>query len=100
MPKYSYWAAAYGHLASYVVMFIISSVLGARYYPIPYRWSRLAGILLVMGASYGISTLIDNCFFSEVALSLSGAFVLKLAIHTVLILIYLVAAWKLIRSHR
>ena len=50
MPKYSYWAAAYGHLASYVVMFAISSILGARYYPIPYRWGRLAGIVLLMGA--------------------------------------------------
>lgn len=100
MPEYSYWAAAYGHLASYIVMFAISSLLGARYYPIPYRWGRLAGIILIMGASYGISTLIDNCFFSGVALSLSGAFVLKLAIHTVLILLYLVATWKLIRRSK
>ena len=49
MPKYSYWAAAYGHLASYVVMFVLSAVLGAKYYPIPYRWGRLALIVLVMG---------------------------------------------------
>ena len=98
MPKYSYWAAAYGHLASYIVMFAISSLLGAKYYPIPYRWGRLAGILLVMGAAYGLSTLIDNCFFSGVTLGLSGTFVLKLAIHTALILLYLAVTWFLIRK--
>ena len=98
MPKYSYWAAAFGHLASYIVMFAISSVLGAKYYPIPYRWGRLAGILLIMGAAYGLSIGIDSCFFSGVGLGLSGAFVLKLAIHTILILLYLVLAWFLIRK--
>ena len=98
MPKYSYWAAAYGHLASYIVMFAISSLLGTKYYPIPYRWGRLAGIFLVMGAAYGLSTLIDNCFFSGVVLSLSGAFILKLAIHTALILLYLAVTWLLIRK--
>ena len=98
MPKYSYWAAAYGHLASYIVMFAISSVLGAKYYPIPYRWGRLVGIFLAMGAAYGISILVDNCLFSGVALSLSGAFILKLAIHTALILLYLAVTWLLIRK--
>ena len=52
MPKYSYWAAAFGHLASYLVMFAISAILGAKYYPIPYRWGRLAGIFVLMGATY------------------------------------------------
>ena len=87
MPKYSYWAAAYGHLASYIVMFAISAVLGAKYYPIPYRWGRLAGIVLVMGAAYGVSTLLDNM------LSLA----LKLSLHTLLILVYGAGAWLMIR---
>ena len=77
MPQYSYWAAAYGHLASYVVMFAISSILGAKYYPIPYRWGRLGCIFLLMGAVYGISLLLP-----EMALWL------KLSIHTVLIALY------------
>ena len=77
MPQYSYWAAAYGHLASYVVMFAISSILGAKYYPIPYRWGRLGCIFLLMGAVYGISLLLP-----EMALWL------KLCIHTVLIALY------------
>jgi hypothetical protein len=100
MPKYSYWAAAFGHLASYVVMFAISSVLGAKYYPIPYRWGRLAGIVLMMGGAYGASLLIDHALFADVVLGQSpfGQVVAKLGVHTALIFGYLAAAWKLIRK--
>ena len=86
MPRYSYWAAAFGHLASYLVMFIISSVLGARYYPIPYRWGRLGCIMLLMGAVYGISLLLP-----EMALWL------KLTVHTALLAAYAAASWCIIR---
>ena len=90
MPKYSYWAAAFGHLASYIVMFIISSVLGAKYYPIPYRWGRLAGIMFLMGAVYGISLLVDDAFFAGVAIGNGQAWSLaaKLGVHTILIGLY------------
>ena len=99
MPKYSYWAAAYGHLASYIVMFVISAILGAKYYPIPYRWSRLLMIFLLMGAAYGASLLIDKNFFAEFSIQTAsaGQIAAKLGIHTVLILAYLAGAWKLIR---
>ena len=99
MPKYSYWAAAYGHLASYLVMLAISSVLGARYYPIPYRWTRLAGIILVMGTVYGISLLIDSILFADVAVDTSSVaqLAVKLGVHTLLIAAYAAAAWMLIR---
>ena len=100
MPKYSYWAAAFGHLASYVVMFAISSILGAKYYPIPYRWGRLAAIFLIMGAVYAVSLLIDQTIFADVALgqSSTGQLVAKLGVHTALILVYLAVAWRLIRK--
>ena len=101
MPKYSYWAAAFGHLASYIVMFVISSVLGAKYYPIPYRWSRLLGIFLLMGAIYGGSLLLDSSLFADVALPASGSspwpFIAKTGVHTLLILAYLAGAWTIIR---
>ena len=101
MPKYSYWAAAFGHLASYIVMFVISSVLGAKYYPIPYRWSRLLGIFLLMGAIYGGSLLLDSSLFADVALPASGSspwpFIAKTGVHTLLILVYLAGAWAIIR---
>jgi O-antigen/teichoic acid export membrane protein len=99
MPEYSYWAAAYGHLASYVVMFAISSVLGARYYPIPYRWGRLLLIGISMGTVYGASLLVDRLFFDGVAFgqSSAGSVVAKLSVHTVLIIGYVAAVWSLIR---
>ena len=100
MPRYSYWAAAYGHLASYVVMFAISSVLGAKYYPIPYRWGRLACILLIMGGVYGVSILLDNIFFADVVIGQSSAALVtaKLGVHTVLIGIYGALSWLTIRT--
>ena len=101
MPRYSYWAAAYGHLASYIVMFAISSILGAKYYPIPYRWGRLGCILLLMGAIYGGSLLLDSTFFTSVALPSGGGsawpFIAKLGVHTLLIALYGAGTWKLIR---
>ena len=99
MPKYSYWAAAYGHLASYIVMFVISAVLGSKYYPIPYRWGRLLMIFLLMGAVYGASLLVDSAFFPDFALTTAsaGQIAAKLGIHTALIMVYLAGAWKLIR---
>ena len=100
MPKYSYWAAAFGHLASYIVMFAVSSILGAKYYPIPYRWGRLAAIMLVMGAMYGLSLVVDGVFFADVVPGQSSAGILaaKLGVHTILILAYMGSAWKLIRG--
>ena len=86
MPKYSYWAAAFGHLASYIIMFIISSVLGAKHYPIPYRWGRLGCIILLMGAVYGISLLLPDM-----------ALWLKLTVHTLLLAVYAALAWRTIR---
>ncbi len=103
MPKYSYWAAAYGHLASYIVMFAISSILGAKYYPIPYRWGRLGCILVLMGAIYGGSLLLDSAFFASVSLPSSETsawpFIAKLGVHTLLIALYGAGAWKLIRQN-
>ena len=102
MPTYSYWAAAYGHLASYVVMFVISAVLGAKYYPIPYRWGRLLMIILLMGVTYGTSLIIDNIFFHGVSIGAAstGLIVAKLGVHTLLILAYLAGAWFIIRGGR
>ena len=99
MPKYSYWAAAFGHLASYIVMFVISSVLGAKYYPIPYRWGRLACIFLLMGTVYGLSLLLDNAFFAEALIGggQTASLILKLALHTLLLATYAAGAWMLIR---
>jgi O-antigen/teichoic acid export membrane protein len=42
MPRYGYMAAAWGYLFSYLVMVLISAVLGNKFYPIPYDWTRIS----------------------------------------------------------
>ena len=90
MPRYSYWASAFGHLASYLTMFILSAWLGSKYYPIPYNWKRIGGIFLLMGAVY-----------AGLALSLGriDALWLRLGVNTALVGLYGAAAWLLLR-HR
>jgi hypothetical protein len=53
-----------------------------------------------MGAVYAVSLLIDQTLFVDVApgQSPTGQVVTKLGVHTALILLYLGAAWKLIRK--
>lgn len=88
MPRYSYWASAFGHLSSYLVMFIISAILGAKYYPIPYKWGRLLAIFGLMGLAYaGIS----------LSLHQLDSVALRLAVNTALIGLYGAAAWLFMR---
>jgi hypothetical protein len=56
-------------------------------------------IFLLMGAAHGASLLIDKAFFADFSIQTAsaGQITSKLGIHTVLILAYLVGAWKLIR---
>ncbi len=91
MPAFSYYAAAWGHLASYVVMFVISIILGNKYYPIPYKWSRIASVFLAMGVAYGLAQVADVLFFKGVTFSVSvPGMIGKLAVNTLFIIAYLV----------
>lgn len=78
MPLYSYHAAAWGHLISYVVMLIISLTLGNKYYPIPYKWKRICSFMILGLILFGISSILPQM-----------GFVLKTAVHTLLIIIYI-----------
>ena len=100
MPKYSYWAAAYGHLASYVVMFAVSAILGAKYYPIPYRWGRLGAIVGLMLLVYGASMFLDAKCFTNVVIgeASNGLVAAKLGAHTLFIALYAVGSWITIRK--
>ncbi len=94
MPRYSYWASAFGHLASYLTMFVISAVLGARYYPIPYNWKRIGGIFVLMGMAYlGILLLGTPELLPGLALPAA----LRLVVNTLWILLYCGLAWALLR---
>ena len=65
MPRFSYWASAFGHLASYLTMFIISAILGAKYYPIPYNWKRIGAIFLLLGGGYFLIWWMSGLFNGE-----------------------------------
>ncbi|MGN0188228.1 MAG: lipopolysaccharide biosynthesis protein [Candidatus Cryptobacteroides sp.] len=98
MPTYSYWAAAFAHLASYLVMFIVCAVLGQKYYPIPYRWGRIVLLIALMLGIYGCSLGIDSVFFKDEAVSvLSGPFLAKFGVHTLLIAAYFALAFLTVR---
>ena len=88
MPRYSYWASAFGHLSSYLVMFVISAILGAKYYPIPYKWGRILAIFGLMGLAY-----------AGIGLSLHrlDSVALRLIANTALIGLYGAAAWVFMR---
>ena len=90
MPRFSYWASAFGHLASYLVMFVLSAYLGSRYYPIPYKWGRIGLIFLLMGLTYA------GLYFC--GLRAGDALAVKMAVNTGLIGAYCVMAWVLLRS--
>ena len=91
MPRYSYWASAFGHLASYLVMFVLSAWLGAKYYPIPYKWGRLAALFGLMGVVYvGIAFTLGHV----------ESIGLRLALNTVLIGLYGGAAWLFLRQRK
>ena len=82
MPRYSYWASAFGHLASYLTMFIVSAALGAKYNPFPYNWGRICMYFLLMGAALALFYAFASLFPAEgVRWGLMG-------INTLIILVY------------
>ena len=96
MPRFSYWASAFGHLASYLVMFILSAVLGAKYYPIPYQWKRIGLLFVFMGVSYALMALAAGTFpslYGGLGLPAWGT----IGLNTALIAAYAGASWYLLR---
>jgi len=101
MPRFSYWASAFGHLASYLVMFILSAALGARYYPIPYDWKRIGAIFLLLGVAYAGIAIPSGTFpslFSGFSFNAGpGIHWAQLGLNTVLIGTYAVLCWAFLR---
>ena len=79
MPRFSYYAAAWGHVASYVVMMAISLWLGNKYYPIPYNWVQISLCILL-----GLGIYIGSLFVPQLSLWP------KLGVQTLLLLCYMV----------
>lgn len=93
MPRFSYWASAFGHLASYMVMFVMSACLGAKYNPFPYKWGRILSLFGIMGVLYAAAAVIGQAFFRE-----PGIHPMQLVINTFLIIIYLAACVVMLRG--
>jgi O-antigen/teichoic acid export membrane protein len=83
MPTYSYRAAAWGHVASYSVMILISWQLSKRYYKIPYQWNSIIlylalGIILFYASRFmETASLLLNLTMYTVLLALFLLFVVK-----------------------
>ncbi|MCQ2137101.1 MAG: oligosaccharide flippase family protein [Bacteroidales bacterium] len=85
MPRFSYHAAAWGHLASYAVMLLISTLLGNKYYRIPYRWGMIAAFIGLGLGIWALSMVLPQMSMWP-----------KLGVHTLLIIVYIVCAGALI----
>lgn len=96
MPLYSYYASAWGHLASYSVMFVISAALGQKYYPIPYDWRKIGGIILSMLLCYVVAQFADSLIFDTEARLVNWS---KMAVHTLILLAYIASAYFIIRKN-
>ncbi|MDD3273131.1 MAG: oligosaccharide flippase family protein [Bacteroidales bacterium] len=83
MPLYSYHAAAWGHLLSYLVMFILSIFIGKKHYPIPYNWGKISLFIFT-----GIALYLVSIPFSE------SNPLLKYSIHILLIIIFVITYIK------
>ena len=100
MPKYSYWAAAFGHLASYLVMFVISAVLGAKYYPIPYNWKRTGSYFFVALALFLLIVGADRIIAASALVEGTGALIARLCVGTVAVVAYMAFAYvKIVKTN-
>ena len=82
MPRYSYHAAAWGHIASYVTMLLLTALLGRKHYPIPYNWGV---VILLVAAGLGVWGL-------SMLLPEMGVWA-KILVHSAFVLLYIAVAF-------
>jgi O-antigen/teichoic acid export membrane protein len=83
MPTYSYRAAAWGHVASYLVMIFISWQLSKHYYKIPYQWGSIMLYLFLGVALFFASKIVET-----------KSLLLNLTLYTVLLALFLLFVIK------
>ena len=89
MPRYSYHAAAWGHIASYLTMLLLTALLGRKHYPIPYDWGVVTLLVAAGLGVWGLSTLLP-----EMQLGL------KIFVHVCFVLLYLAVALAIFIVHK
>ena len=82
MPRYSYHAAAWGHIASYLTMLVLTAALGRKHYPIPYNW----GVVLLLVAS-GLGVWALSTCLPEMATGW------RILVHFIFVLLYIAVAF-------
>ena len=86
IPKYGYWACAWGGLAGYGTAMVLSYVVGQKKNPIPYPMKEMAiyiiltvclyGIMWYCGHHFGLST-IGNLTINTILIGIFVAYILK-----------------------
>ena len=87
MRAFSYKASAWVHLVSCFIMLIYSALLGAKYYPIPYKWGVIAKHIFIALILFLVSK-VGATFVGDVDSWLPMA--IKLGFNTILLLLYVV----------
>lgn len=82
VPLMGYRGAAWATLACYVVMVLVSAILGRKYYPVPYEWSRVLFYLLFGAGLWALNTQMATVMSSYLSA-------------TMCLLIYLIGAFLL-----
>ena len=88
VPKIGYWACAWGGFAGYGVPMLISYFLGQKKYPIPYDLKAIGKFVLIAGAVFAI-----YWFWLRTLPAW-----LQMAVGTLLLGAYALAAWREIKS--
>ena len=85
IPEYSYMACAWGGVAGYGTAMLLSYFIGQKKYPIDYKVGRLLFYVAVTAVLYAVMHFVTE----------GVGDILRMAINTVLILIYAGIVWKL-----
>ncbi len=85
IPEYSYMACAWGGVAGYGTAMLLSYFIGQKKYPIDYKVGRLFFYVAVTAVLYAVMHFVTE----------SMGDIPRMAINTVLILVYVGIVWKL-----
>lgn len=85
IPEYSYMACAWGGVAGYGTAMLLSYFVGQKKYPIDYKVGRLLFYVAVTAALYAVMHFVTEGMGD----------IPRMAINTVLILVYACIVWKL-----
>jgi O-antigen/teichoic acid export membrane protein len=72
IPRFGFYASAWGHLISYSIMVIVTYFLGQKFFTIPYDLKRilfyilLAFVFYILSLSLDLSTLIEKYIINAV----------------------------------